>query len=310
MAQGIKAEQPFFKFQTVRKNDEGRIIRLVIRTFEHEYPVIGVKQQTEQYDVYICRDVSGNCLCRILSIKDKSLFAELVSWLTDNINREAFADYREHFIYDGQLCIVMKYTQGVNLASKLATENVPFRERMELARKILEKVVIQEIPDYFLAKCFLPEQMIIAQDLSVSFNYPIEDIITDRQQNGRENIVSVFRLIFQRELDRKVPDLLMDFIKKLPGLTEKRMMDVYSEYYILMGKLENYNEKDEQPKTFWYKLWDKIKQILGVLKKALIIILIVLSVCYLIYTIIDPGKNKTSNGHFHSIGTVDIVRSG
>lgn len=310
MAQSIKSEQPFLKFQTVRNNNEGRIIRLVIRTFEHEYPVIGVKQQTEQYDVYICRDVSGNCLCRILSIKDKSLFAELVSWLTDNINREAFADYREHFIYDGQLCIVMKYTQGVNLASKLATENVPFRERMELARKILEKVVIQEIPDYFLAKCFLPEQMIIAQDLSVSFNYPIEDIITDRQQNGRENIVSVFRLIFQRELDRKVPDLLMDFIKKLPGLTEKRMMDVYSEYYILMGKLENYNEKDEQPKTFWYKLWDKIKQILGVLKKALIIILIVLSVCYLIYTIIDPGKNKTSNGHFHSIGTVDIVRSG
>ena len=283
---------------------------MIIRTFEHEYPVIGIKETTEKYDTYICRDVSGGGLCRIMSIKDSSLFPDLVSRLTDTIDRDAFTDYREHFIYDGRLCIVMRYTQGVTLESKLSTESVPLRERLELGRRLLEKVVLQDIPDYFLAKCFVPEQITVAPDLSVSFNYPIEDIITDSQQSGRANIIKVFTRLFDHEIQRRVPDLLMDFLKKLPVLTEQRMIDVYGEYYILMGKLEKYNENNEQPKTFWFKLWDKIKKVLGVLKKILIFVLIVASVGYLIYTIIDPHKNDSSNGHFKTIGTVTIENSG
>ncbi len=282
---------------------------MILRTYEHDYPVIGITESTEKYDTYICRDISGGGLCRIMSIKDSSLFTDLVSRLTDTIDREAFTDYREHFIYDGRLCIAMRYSQGMTLASKLSTESVPFKERLELGRRLLERVVLQDIPDYFLAKCFVPEQITVASDLSVSFNYPIEDIITDSRQNGRENIVKVLSKLFEHETERKVPDVLMDFLKRLPELTERRMLDVYAEYYILMGKLSNYNENDEQPKTFWFKLWDKIKKLLKILKKILIFALIAASVGYLIYTIIDPHKNDNSNGHFKSIGTVTIQNS-
>ena len=283
---------------------------MIIRTFEHEYPVIGIKESTEKYDTFICRDVSGGGLCRIMSIKDSTLFADLVSRLTDTVNKEAFTDYREHFIYDGRLCIVMRYTQGVTLESKLSTESVPLKERLELGRRLLERVVLQDIPDYFLAKCFVPGQIIVAPDLSVSFNYPLEDIITDSGQNGRRNIINVFNRLFDHELRRKVPDILMDFLKRLPALTEQRMIDVYGEYYVLMGRLEGYNESDEQPGTFWFRLWDKIKKVFGVLKKILIFLLIAASVAYLIYVIADPRKNDASNGHFKTIGTVTIENSG
>lgn len=282
---------------------------MVIRTFEHEYPVIGVKESGEQYDTYICRDVSNGGMCRIMSIKDRSMFPEIVSWLTDTINRQAFTDYREHFIFDGQLCIVMKFTQGVTLSARLATESVPFRERLEIGRRLLEKVVLQDIPDHFLAKCFEPEHIVLDKDLTVSFNYPIEEIINERSSECKRDIETVFRLLFEKELARKVPDLLMAFFKRLPVLTEMSMIDLYSEYYLMMGKLEKYDESSEQPKTFWYKLWNKIKKLLSILKKLLIILLIVLSIVYLIYTIIDPNKNKNSNGHFKSIGTVEIENS-
>ena len=283
---------------------------MVIRTFEHEYPVIGVKENTELYDSYICRDAASSGLCRILSIKDRSLFPGLVSWLTDNINAEAFTDYRESFIYDDKLCIVMKYTEGISLSKKLATESVPLRERLELGRKLLERIVLQDIPDYFLAKCLVPEQIIVDNDLTVSFNYPIEDIVTGREQSGRSNIVSVFSLIFDRELQRKVPDVLIKFFERLPELANGRMIDLYSEYYLLMGALESYDENGDEPKTFWYKLWSKLKKIFRIIKKLVILALIILSIAYLIYLIIDPDKNKSSNGHFHSIGLVDIKNDG
>ena len=279
---------------------------MVSRTSENEYPVIGVMENTDQYDMYICRDVSEGGLCRIMSVKDSSKFAELVSFLTDTVNRSAFTDYREHFIDGEKLCIVMKYTQGVTLTTKLATESMPFKERLELGRKILEKAVLQDIPDYFLAKCFTPDQMIIKPDLSVSFNYPIEDILGSREQKGRANIEAVLRLLFANELERKVPDQLMEFFDKLPGLSEQRLLDIYSEYYAMCALLEGYDENAEQPKTFWYKLWEKIKKLLKFLKKILILLLILASIAFLIYTIVDPGKNKKSSEHFEYIGTVKI----
>lgn len=270
---------------------------------------MGVKQTDEHLDCYICRNVNGGGLCRIVSIKDKKLFPELSGWLADNIDREAFTDYIEHFVFEDRLCIAMKYKEGINLSTKLATESLPLRERLELGRRLLERIVLQDIPDYFLSKCLSPDCIIISSDLSVCFNYPINDIVDGRSQNGRHLIEGILKLIFSKELERKVPDLISKFFLRLPELTEGRMIDLYAEYYALMVELENYDENSEQPKTFWYKLWDKIKKIFKVLKKILIIALVLASLGYLIYTILDPGKNKNSNGHFTEIGTVQIDKS-
>ena len=282
---------------------------MVISTFEHDYPVLGVKETNTVYNCYICRNISGGGLCRILSIKEKALFSGLTGWLTDTINKSAFTDYIEHFIFDDKLCIVMKYKEGISLSTKLETESLPFKERLELGRRILERIVLQDIPDYFLAKCFTPDCIIISSDMTVNFNYPIFDITVDRTANGRKNIEPVLRLLFAKELEKKVPDLLMDFFKRLPELTEERMIDLYSEYYSLMLKLDNYEENSEQPKTIWFKIWDAIKKVFRVLKKILIIVLILASIGYLIYTIMDPNKDQNSKGHFSSIGTLEIDKN-
>ena len=201
----------------------------------------------------------------------------------------------------------MKYTQGLSLEKKLATEALSLQERLELGRKILERAVIQDIPDYFLDKCFSPECIMVAQDLSVSFNYPIEDIMKDRSGTRAANIERVLRLIFARELERKVPAVLMDFFERLPVLlTEESMIDLYSEYYALCGQLEGYGEDSEQPKTFWFMLWDAVKKVFDKLKTLLILLLLLASVGYLMYTIFDPGDSKKNESHFDSIGTVKI----
>ena len=282
---------------------------MMISTYEHDYPITGVREQNDLFSSYICRNVSGGGLCTILSVHDRKLFPELAGWLSDTADPGAFTDLIEYFNYNGSLCIVMKYTQGLSLEKKLATEALPLAERLELGRRILERAVLQDIPEYFLGKCFSPECITVAPDLTVSFNYPIEDIVTAREVSAKENTQRVLRLLFAGELEKKVPAVLVEFLDRLPELTEGSIIDLYSEYYALCGRLEGYEEGSELPRTFWYKLWDKVKRVFFKAKKALIILLLLAAFGYLIYTVFDPGKSKDKEPHFDSIGTVSIDKN-
>ncbi len=278
----------------------------MISTYEHDYPITGVKEQNELFSSYICRNVSGGGLCSVLSIHDRSLFPSIVSWLYDTVDLTAFTDLIEYFNYNDSLCIVMRYTQGLSLEKKLATEALPLAERLELGRRILERAVLQDIPDYFLDKCFSPDCITVASDLTVNFNYPIEDIVSNRSCSAKDNIERVLRLIFARELERKVPEELVRFFDRLPELAEGSIIDLYSEYYALCGRLEGYDEGSELPRTFWYKLWDGIKKVFSKAKTALIILLLLFAFGYLIYTFFDPGNSKEKDPQFDNIGTVSI----
>ena len=46
----------------------------MISTYEHDYPITGVREQNELFSSYICRNVSGGGLCTILSVHDRKLF--------------------------------------------------------------------------------------------------------------------------------------------------------------------------------------------------------------------------------------------
>ena len=219
---------------------------MVIYTYGHEYPVTSVQKTTDEYNCYICTDSVNGGFCRIISIKNKALFPELVSWLSKTVDPSVFTDYIEHFIYDDMLCIVMKYTQGVTLADKNDTEPMSLKERLELCRKILERAVLLDIPDYFLDKCMDTGNIIVSADLSVSFNYPIEDIIVMRDGAAIKRTEMLLRLMFARELERKVPDELMKFFDEMPDLAGANMIELYSRYYMMMTRLIERDAGDEE----------------------------------------------------------------
>jgi len=227
---------------------------LIIYTYGHEYPVTSVQETNEKYNCYICTDSVNGGFCRILSIKDKSVFPELVEWLSKTVDPSVFTDYIEHFMFEDTLCIVMKYTQGVKLADKCDTEGMPLRERLELCRKILERAVLLDIPDYFLDKCINFDDIIVANDLTVSFNYPIEDIMDSRDSAALKKVEKLLRTMFAREIGRKVPDELMNFFKEMPDLVGSNMIEFYSRYYMMMTRLIEKDAGEEEPKSIWYRL--------------------------------------------------------
>ncbi|MBP5462944.1 MAG: hypothetical protein J6Y20_12595 [Lachnospiraceae bacterium] len=281
----------------------------MISTFETDYPITAVRETNETYNSYLCRNMRDGGLCGILSIHDKSLFPSIVSWLTDAVDPDAFTDFIEYFMFNDDLCIVMKYTQGLTLEKKLTTEALSLAERLELGRKILERAVLLDIPEYFLDKCFSPNCIMVEPDLTVSFNYPIEDIMKDRNCSAKANTERVLRLLFTRELQRKVPEVLIRFFDRLPELTEGNMIDLYSEYYALCVALEGYDADSEQPRTFSYRLWEVFKKCFRKVKTVLIVLLVMVAFGYLIYTMFDTGKSKVKEPHFDRIGTVKIDKN-
>lgn len=282
---------------------------MVIYTYGHEYPVTSVQKSTETYDCYICNDNVNGGFCRILSLKDRSVFPELVGWLTKNVDPAVFTDYIEHFMFEDTLCIVMKYTQGITLADKSDTEAAPLRERLELCRRILERMVLLDIPDYFLEKCFDTHNIIVSSDLTVSFNYPIEDITGSKDCAPMKTAEKFLRQMFAREIERKVPDELIKFFGEFSELAGSNVIELYSRYYLMMTTFIEREAGDEEPKSIWYRIWDKVMKIWKKLKKVLIFVLLAAAVFYLVFTIQTSGSSKKKQANFDSIGTLTIDKN-
>jgi hypothetical protein len=264
---------------------------------------------TDEYNCYICSDAENGGFCRIISIKNKAFFPGLVSWLSRAADPSVFTDYIEHFIFEDTLCIVMRYTQGVTLADKKDTEAMPLRERLELCRKILERAVLLDIPDYFLDKCMEPENIIVGSDLSVSFNYPIEDITGTRECAPMKKVEKLLRLMFAHEIERKVPDELIAFFGELPELVGSNMIELYSKYYMMMNRLIERDAGSEEPKSIWYRIWDKLKKTWGIIKRVVMFLLLAIAAAYLVFTINTTGNSAKQAKTFDRIGTVVIDKN-
>lgn len=284
----------------------------IIETSEHKYSVCYVKEITDKYESCICRDEFGG-LCSVLAVKNKNLFTGIIDDLTSMIEENsAFTDYRENFISNGKLCVVMSYHQGITLKTKLNTETMPLAERLELGRRILERIVLRKIPDYFIAKGCSTKNIIVDRDLTPHFNYSIEDIDKLGEYTHSAALACVREVmseLFSRELERMFPSELADFFAELDEKIQSRkdddMICVYGKYCGIMSAVSE-DRSPGEPKSFWFTAWEKIKKAAAKLKKILLALILLAVLGYLIYTIFDIGKAEEKNVNFEKIGTVEI----
>ena len=283
---------------------------MVIHTFEHEYPISHVKEISDVLQSYICRNSAEGGLCRILAVADKSLFAGIIPGLADAAGSSAFSDFIEHFICDDVLCIVMRYTQGITLRDKLETESFSLAEKLELGRRILERMILQEIPDYYLTKCCSEENIIVDSDLTLHFNYPIEDIVRAgdcTRADAMAGVAALLRYIFAREADDYSSAELSRFLDTLPALcAESDLIGLYSAYHEMMQAATSGEAKSNEENSIWHSLWEKLKKVGFALRKVLMVLLLLAAAIYLIYTIGETKDSGTRIRNFERIGTVEI----
>ena len=283
---------------------------MVIHTFEHEYPVTHVREIDGTSECYICRNESAGGLCRILAISDKSLFGGIIPGLADAAANSAFTDFIEHFIFDDMLCIVMGYTQGVSLKDRLETDSYALAEKLELGRRILERMILCELPDYYLTKCADATGIIVDSDMTLHFNYDIDDITsahTYTREGAMEKVAELLRFFFAKEEENYTSAELSEFLGKLPQHIEAGdLVALYSAYHEMMQKATAADAKPAGEDSIWHKLWEKLKKLGGVLRRVLMVLLLIAAALYLIFTIGDAKNDGTRHTNFTKIGTVEI----
>ena len=240
----------------------------------------------------------------------KSLYGGIIPGLADAVENSAFTDFIEHFIFDDMLCIVMSYTQGVTLRDRLETESYALAEKLELGRRILERMILCELPDYYLTKCADASGIIVDSDMTLHFNYDIDDVKdahTYTHEGAMEKVAELLRFLFAKEEENFVSAELSEFLDQLPKHIEAGdLVALYSAYHEMMQKATAADAKPAGEDSFWHRLWEKLKKLGGILRRVLMVVLLIAAALYLIFTIGDAKNDGTKHTNFTKIGTVEI----
>jgi hypothetical protein len=261
-------------------------------------------------EIYICRDITTDNEYTILRLKDRDIVPDLMVYLNNSI-QESFTDFVDRFVYEGDLCLVFKYYRGISLSQKLTYEYCSLSERMTMGKKILDRILLLDMPLYFLKNCLAGERIIVKPSLDISFNYvpsDIHDFATVDETTALKAFTAIFNMLFAEELLRESVPPINQFYSSLKREQEFNSIELYKQYTQMCREVELIPEEEIiKPKSKWFQLWERVKRFLQFFKKVVGAALLVIAVVYLAYTI-DRFANPiiTPVKHFEFIGSLEI----
>lgn len=291
---------------------------MMIRTYDSDYVVIRHVQSSSSKDMYICRrnDEQNGREYTVICMKDIAVCQQLLKFFSEKVDTKKFTDFVEYFTFEGKLHIVFFYSRLMTLDEKLRIQVCPFAERLEIAQKILERIIYLNMPYAFVADALIPNHITVSDTLDVRFNYGMSD--SGRMDGctlmeASQGIADVLRLLFEEELDKMSCPEIDELLQWLESDEYQTYLDIFykfNEYYTLLK--DKTEEEVAVPNTRLFKLWEKVKIVFRWLRKLLMAALLVAVVIYLAYSIAD-FINPQSNGNinsvdcFNAIGTQQIL---
>lgn len=284
---------------------------MLIQTYENGYKVISHVLTNLTGEIYICRDVSGDGEYTILRVTDKRFLPEFMIYLTTRVHQNIFTDFVEYFSYEDDFYVVLKHAEGTSLAEKLKIENCSLKERLKIGEKLCERMVLLDMPTYFQLNCLKLERIIVKPGLDVVFNYVPEDIRNFAHADD-DAVIEAFCVVFEKlfpvELLKQLAPPINEFYRSLKKEQHFDSIELYKQYRQMSREVESIPEDEiQKPKSWLFVLWEKIKRSFKVLRKFLAVVLILVALCYLVYTIyrfFNPVCEEKR--YFENIGTVVI----
>lgn len=292
---------------------------MMIRTYDSDYIVIRHVMSGTVRDVYICQRAQDKKKREytVIRVKDLGLCQKLLRFFTDNVDENKFTDFVECFTFESRLNFVFIHSPEKSLMDKLLQEQCSFYERLEIAHKLLERLIFLNIPYAMAADGLMLEHITVSPGLDVRFNYELAYTGQLNDYTLAEvglNIDDVFRRIFSEELDKNSCQEIKDYLAWLEKGEYESWLDIFykfNRYYAVL------RQKDAlelaTPRTLSFKAWGTLKKMLNWLKRLLMLALAVGALVYLIMSIRDLARPATSGNavepvdRYDYIGTVDIL---
>lgn len=244
---------------------------MIIQTLEKQYTVINHVFSDDNVERYICKEETGSQRYAVTCIKNRRWIRKTTGFLMQQMQNRYFTDYVSCFFSEECLYVVMNHVEGISLKKKLEDENCYLRERMLIGKNILEKIMILSMPDYFLQDCMKPETVMLSPALEVNFRYELSQI-SDYDKfhflQVQNRLGNLFETLFFRELKKGMLPPGKSFCNSLREGKYQDIPEMYAAYDSMCKAAKELSpEEDVLPKTWSFRLWDRIKKCFVPLRK-------------------------------------------
>lgn len=283
---------------------------MVIQTVKKEYRVLGYLKEERQQDIYLCEDGEDRSQCLVIRLKRPETVAAAVEFLYGQSVHGAFADFKDCFVSEEALWSVFSYHEGQPFTEWLAKGHPGMEERCEVVKGILERILLQDMPCYFAARCLELPNIYVNQGLQVSFQYGLAGVEISRSytmQEVQQRLGEVARAVFQEELKKEVIQPIKGLLEDLGQL---RYGDCLELYRAFLGARDQVlalpTQELEVPATWVFRVWGRVRKWFQLLKRALAIAALLAGALYLLWTIDDASQPAAPAHVVDQIGTVKL----
>lgn len=284
---------------------------MLIETYEKKYQVLYFVKSTEEIDYFLCKEVVTQDIFMIVKLKNKLQYQEVMSFLYEQKHSETFSDFDDIFISDAYVHIVFRTFEAPSLKIMLESEaNLDIKERLEIARRIQEKMVLLEMPYYFQTEVLEVDHIKISPSMAIAFDYSIDHIEKYKEYTFDDVQIALNRLLktlFEEECRQKTYKPLIIFIKHLQKKPFKNYFELYSAYSEVLFEIGHMSEAELTHSLHWaYVLWEKMKRFFKPLRHFIAVLLWLTVFVYMIYMVRNAMQPAEELMKFKSIGTLNL----
>lgn len=287
---------------------------MVIQTPDRSYQVISRKNEGETFEILLGRNPQTEDIVytllrffkpeEIRQILERNL---LQKELTNN-----FVDYKESFLWQDSLIMVFIHRQGISLKQWLAKETIPLSQRLEMGKRLLERLLLLNMPEYLLCGILNPECILVTDAMEIVIQYePTESILIGLEQNPAgilsKCFYDVFSLLFQKEEKEQSSKELHDFLERLQQEPYQDVFYIYQIYDRLQDELLGRGNVNQLVPNTWLNRWkERGLRLLSLGEKILPLLAVVITMVVLIYLITRSQQEEAEPFIIDQIGTLQI----
>lgn len=287
---------------------------MTIQTLKHQYYILQKVRKTEQFEQFLCEDMEAAAGQQydIFRFGQRELVKKLIIVFMEQSRNRALEDFRECFSRDGELCLVFTHPKEMSLTEKLDGELCILKERILIGKKLLERILLLNMPDMLVYDILQGDSIRVAASLDVSFRYTLDQIENFQSvtiKKVQDRLADIFSILFRRELQLEASTDIAEYIDSVRAGSYGSYLEIYQAYSQLADKL-NQEGLVIRPNTFWFRVWEKVKAVCKKVKPVLVTALIVVLAAYLVYSILHPAQTTQEVFNFQRIGTLTTTDKG
>lgn len=285
---------------------------MVIQTLKRGFSVVRVINNTEDMDIFLCKDIFSKEeeMYMMLCLKSPELIYRSLPFFATQNENQSFTDFVECFSQSGKFHVVFRHHGKQLLSERLNSGELLLKEKIDIVKNLLSEMNLQNMPTYIQCEVLDFRNLFMDDTLSVYFQYQLEDVEFYELVNFamlQTKLAYVLRTIFEQELKSKVCLELIQLIEDLEQDCFDDYISIYKRYDQVYGMMKAMIEVGTiHPKSFLFRLWDKIKKAATYVKPVVYGLLVGAAFVFLVYTLLNPPVTTTqSTGvYIEQIGTI------